>query len=385
MKTAARRVAAMPETIFARMTALAVEHEAVNLGQGFPDFAAPDFVKQAAIEAIAADRNQYAPGNGLAELRCAVADLYHRRYGLDFDPAAEVLVTVGATEAIFAAMLGLLDPGDEVILFDPAYDSYRPAAGFSGATTRSLVLQPPDWRFNARELEALVTPATRLLVLNSPHNPTGKVYSEAELEAIADLCRRHDLVALTDEVYEYLCYDGVCHRPLATYPGMRERTLTVSSFGKSFGVTGWKVGWVLGPADLVASVLKAKQFMTFCGAAPLQAAAVAALQVGGEYFDRLAKEFQQRRDFLCDALTDCGFEVFMPAAGYFVVADIGPLSSANAMDFCERLPREVGVAAIPAGPFYADPAEGRSLVRFAFCKSRPVLEEGVRRLRQHFG
>lgn len=384
MKTAARRVAAMPETIFARMTALAVEHEAVNLGQGFPDFAAPDFVKQAAVEAIAADRNQYAPGSGLPELRCAVADLYRRRYGLEFDPAGEVLVTVGATEAIFAAMLGLLDPGDEVILFDPAYDSYRPAAAFAGATTRSLVLRPPDWCFDPQALEALVTPATRMLVLNSPHNPTGKVCSEAELEAIADLCRCHDLVALTDEVYEYLCYDGVRHRPLATFPGMRERTLTVSSFGKSFGVTGWKVGWALGPAELVASVLKARQFVTFCGATPLQAAAAGALQVGGDYFDRLAHAFQQRRDFLCRALTDCGLEVFVPAAGYFVMTDIAPLGEKDAMAFCERLPCEAGVAAIPAVPFYADPAEGRTLVRFAYCKSWPVLEEGVRRLRQYF-
>lgn len=380
MKQMASRVAMMQPTIFATMTALALEHRAVNLGQGFPDFDPPDFIRDAAVEALRGPFNQYAPGNGHLPLREAISARMTRRYRLDYDPQSEILVTVGATEALFAAMMGLLDPGDEVILFDPAFDSYRPAIEFAGGVPLSCVLHPPHWRLERDALESLISPRTRLLLLNNPQNPNGKVYSDAELELIAELCIRHDLVAVSDEVYEEIRFDGKPYRPLACLPGMRTRTLTISSLAKTFSVTGWKVGWVAGPPQLVEACLRAKQFVTFCGAAPLQIAGAAALGCDDEYFRELAEGYRKRRNFLADVLAQAGFNVLPCQGTYYLMVDITDAGHGDDREFCRWLVEEIGVAAIPASPFYADPAAGRNLVRFAFCKSWEALEEAARRL-----
>ncbi|WP_020677106.1 aminotransferase class I/II-fold pyridoxal phosphate-dependent enzyme [Geopsychrobacter electrodiphilus] len=380
----ALRVASMQPTIFSTMTQLAIKHEAVNLGQGFPDFDPPDFIRDAAIAALRGPYNQYAPGMGHLPLRQALAKRYTQRYHLNYDPQTEILVTVGATEALFATMMGLLDPGDEVILFEPCFDSYHPAIDFAGGVARSCVLRPPDWQFSSNDLENLISPRTKLLLLNSPQNPCGKVFCQEELELIAALCIRHDLIAVTDEVYEFITFDGHPHIPLASLPGMRERTLTISSLAKTFSVTGWKVGWASGPAELIEALLRAKQFITYCGAAPLQMAGAKALESVEEYYLDLAEDYRQRRDFLYAVLRDCGMHVLLSQGTYYLMVDISALGRGDDVAFCRWLTTEVGVAAIPASPFYADPADGQKLVRFAFCKSWPILEEAARRLRQSF-
>ncbi|WP_199177397.1 aminotransferase class I/II-fold pyridoxal phosphate-dependent enzyme [Geothermobacter hydrogeniphilus] len=380
MTRMARRAASLQPTIFTAMTDLANRHRAVNLGQGFPDFAAGEAIKRSAIRAIEKDCNQYAPGNGQPKLREAIAAKLHRQYRLRFDSKRQIAVTVGATEALFAALFGLLDPGDEVILFEPCYDSYRPAIGMAGGVSRPLTLRPPDWHVDLDELERLISPRTRLLLLNSPQNPIGKVFNREELRAIAELCVRHDVIAVTDEVYEHILFEGE-HIPLATLPGMAERTLTISSLAKTFSVTGWKVGWAAGPADLVEALLRVKQFITFCGAAPLQTAAAEALAAGEDFYHRLKEDYRQRRNFLCELLADVGLPPLTPQGTYFVCVDIGDLGRGNDIEFCRDLTERVGVAAIPVSPFCSHPDDGRDLVRFAFCKSWPVLEEAARRLR----
>lgn len=366
-------------TIFAEMSALALATGAINLGQGFPDTDGPQEVADAAVAAIRAGHNQYPPGLGIADLRLTVAEHQKRFYDLDFDPDTEVLITAGATEAIAAVMLSLLEPGDEVVLFEPYYDSHIAGIAMAGAQRRLVTLRPPHYRFDPDELAAAIGPRTRMIVVNSPHNPTGKVFDRGELELIAELCRRHDLLAVTDEVYEHLAYDGE-HIPMATLPGMRERTITVSSGGKTFSFTGWKIGWVCAVPELRDAVTAAKQFLTFVNGAPFQHAIAVGLRLGDAYFDGLRAGLMARRDQLTDGLAAAGFEVYRPAGTYFVTADVRPLGFDDGMALCRRLPELCGVVAVPSVVFYDNEDEGRHLVRFAFCKRPEVLDEAVERL-----
>jgi N-succinyldiaminopimelate aminotransferase len=371
----AERLAGFGTSVFTEMSALAERTGSINLGQGFPDEDGPAAVLDAACAALHAGANQYAPLPGVPALRLAIAEHQRSRYGLEHDPDTEVQVTFGATEAIAAALLGLCDPGDEVLALDPAYDSYAAGAALAGARLRRVPLHPPEWRFDAAELEAAVTDRTRLVLLNSPHNPTGRVLARSELEAVAAVCREHDLIAVTDEVYEHLVFEGE-HVPLATLPGMAERTLTISSIGKTFSVTGWKIGWACGPAELVGAVRGAKQFMTFAGGTPLQHAAAVALGIAEAHGARLAAELKSKRDRLCAGLERAGFEVLRPAGTYFVNADV----SADAVAFCRDLPERAGVVGIPTSVFSTDPERVRTLVRFAFCKREEVIDEAAERL-----
>ncbi len=366
-------------TIFAEMSALALATGAINLGQGFPDTDGPREVADAAVAAIRAGHNQYPPGLGIADLRLAVAEHQKRFYDLDFDPDTEVLITAGATEAIAAVMLSLLEPGDEVVLFEPYYDSHIAGIAMAGAERRLVTLRPPHYRFDPDELAAAIGPRTRMIVVNSPHNPTGKVFDREELELIADLCRQHDLLAVTDEVYEHLAYDGE-HIPLVSLPGMRERTISVSSGGKTFSFTGWKIGWVCAERELRDAVTAAKQFLTFVNGAPFQHAIAVGLRLGDDYFDGLRANLMARRDQLSDGLAAAGFEVYRPAGTYFVTADVRPLGFDDGMALCRRLPELCGVVAVPSVVFYDNEDEGRHLVRFAFCKRPEVLDEAVERL-----
>lgn len=385
----APRLRPFATTVFAEMTALAVEHDAVNLGQGFPDTDGPPAMLEAAREAIAGGLNQYPPGPGMPVLRRAVAADRAARYGQELDPDAQVLVTVGATEAVAAALLALVGPGDEVLLLDPAYDAYPAAVALAGATA---VRVPLVWDSTSREgarlvvdldaVRAAVTPRTRVLLLNSPHNPTGTVLTDAELRALAGLAQEADLVVVTDEVYEHLVFDGRAHTPVATLPGMAERTLSVSSAAKTFNATGWKTGWVCGPADLVAAVRAAKQWMSFVGAAPFQPAVALALGTEQAWVAGLQDSLQAGRDALSAALTDVGFAVHPSEGTYFVTADARPLGVSDATELCRRMPAEIGVAAVPVGVFAADPGPWAHEVRFAFCKRPDVLDEGVARLRR---
>ncbi len=376
----ARRLRRIPPTIFSEMSALAVRTGALNLGQGFPDVDGPSSAIEVAVEALRGGRNQYAPGIGVPELRRAVAAHQARHYGLQVDPDTEVTVTAGATEAIAAAILALVDPGDEVVVLEPFYDSYVATIEMAGGVRRPVTLRAPDFRLDLDELRAAVTERTTVLLLNSPHNPTGAVLTREELEGVAEVAREHDLVVVTDEVYEHLVFDGREHLPLCTLPGMWERTLSISSAGKTFSFTGWKVGWVTGPRDLVLTVMAAKQWLTFTNAAPLQPAVAHALDAEQGFYESLAKELQAKRDLLCAGLSTLDMDVYMPEATYFVNTDVRRYGYADAMEFCLALPEKAGVVAIPAQAFYDDQEEGRHKVRWAFCKEAPVIEEGVRRL-----
>jgi N-succinyldiaminopimelate aminotransferase len=368
-------------TIFAEMSALAVETGAINLGQGFPDEDGPPEVLDAAVDAIRSGRNQYPPGRGVPELRAAIARHQHRWYGLTYDPATEVLVTAGATEAIAAACLALCETGDEVVVLEPTYDSYQASIAMAGATPRFVRLAPPRYRLDVDALAAAVTPRTRLLLVNSPHNPTGTVLDRAELAAIADLAIAHDLVVVTDEVYEHLVFDGLAHVPLATLPGMRDRTVTISSGGKTFNTTGWKVGWITAPAPLVTAVTTAKQFLTYVNGGPFQPAIAAGLDLPDRYFTDLAADLAAKRDTLCAGLEAAGFTVFRPQGTYFVTVDIRPLRpDGDGMAFCRELPHRCGVVAVPNQVFYGEPDAGRHLVRFSFAKRHAVLDDAVARL-----
>ena len=379
MREHAHRLSGVGSTIFAEMSALAVRTGSINLGQGFPVEDGPVAVLDAACAALHAGANQYAPLPGVPALRLAIAEHQRSRYGLEHDPDTEVQVTFGATEAIAAALLGQCDPGDEVVALDPAYDSYAAGAALAGARLRRVPLHPPEWGLDARELAAAVTERTRLVLLNSPHNPTGRVLDFTELELVASACREHDLIAITDEVYEHLVFEGE-HVPLATLPGMAERTLTVSSIGKTFSVTGWKTGWACGPAELVAATRGAKQFMTFAGGTPFQHAAATALAGAEEHGARLAAELKAKRDRICAGLERAGATVLRPAGTYFVNADVRPLGYDDGVAFCRELPERAGVVAIPTSVFSADPERVRSLVRFAFCKREQVIDEAATRL-----
>jgi N-succinyldiaminopimelate aminotransferase len=366
-------------TIFAEMSARAIETGSINLGQGFPDIDGPSVITGAAIEAIRAGRNQYAPGDGAPELRAAIAEHQKRFYGIALDADTEVLVTAGATEAVAAALLAMVDTGDEVIALEPYYDSYAAGVAMAGGIRVPVTVRPPDFRISIDALKAAVTSRTKLILLNTPHNPTGMMLSLSELQAVADVAIEHDLIVVTDEVYEHLVYDGT-HIPLSSLPGMFERTLSISSAGKTFGLTGWKVGWATGPVELVSAVRTTKQFMTFTNAAPFQPAIALGLQLGDSYFQELATSLRRKRDLLCAGLASVGFDVFIPAATYFVTVDIAPLGYSDGLEFCRALPDLAGVVAIPHSVFYDSPGEGRSLVRFAFCKRDEILVEAVERM-----
>jgi N-succinyldiaminopimelate aminotransferase len=373
-------------TIFAEMSALATRTGSVNLGQGFPDTDGPAEMLAAAADALYSGRNQYPPGPGIPELRAAIAVHQKEFWDLAYDPDGEVLVTAGATEAIAASILALCELGDEVVCFEPFYDSYAASIALAGAVLRPVTLRPvgAHYEFDPDELRAAFGPRTRVVLLNSPHNPTGKVFTPAELATIAELCVAHDAVAVTDEVYEHLVFTDAPapHVPLVTLPGMRERTIQISSAGKTFSCTGWKVGWACGPRPLVSAVLRVKQFLTFVNAGPLQPAVAVALGSPREYYERFRTELQDKRDRLCAGLADAGFAVLRSAGTYFVTADITPLGGTDGVEFCRSLPQRCGVVAVPTQVFYDDPKAGRHIVRFAFCKRDEVLDEAVARLRR---
>jgi N-succinyldiaminopimelate aminotransferase len=373
-------LAGMGTTIFAEMSALAVETGSVNLGQGFPDTDGPAEVAEAAAAAVLAGRgNQYPPGPGIPELRMAISVHQKRFYGLDVDPDTEVLVTAGATEAVAAAMLALLEPGDEVIALEPYYDSYAACIAMAGARRVPVTLRPPDFRPDLDALRDAITSRTRLILLNSPHNPTGMVATRDELAAIAALAIEHDLLVVTDEVYEHLVFDGE-HIPIATLPGMRERTVTISSGGKTFSFTGWKIGWVTGTPELVSAVRTAKQFLTYVSGGPFQYAIATGLALPDSFYAGLASGLRRKRDLLATGLRAAGFEVYLPAGTYFITTDIASLGESDGLAFCRSLPERCGVVAVPNVVFYDDQAAGQSQVRFAFCKRDEVLADAAARL-----
>ena len=374
------RMTGFGSTIFAEMTQAALRHDAVNLGQGFPDTDGPQELLEIARESIASGLNQYSPAIGMPVLREAVAAHQDRFYGITVDPDTEVLVTVGATEAIAASILALVEPGEEVVTFEPFYDSYAASIALAGGVRRTVPLRFPDLAVDEAALRAAFGPRTRAVLLNSPHNPTGKVFTRAELELVASLAREHDAVVISDEVYEHLTFDGTKHLPIATLPGMAERTLTISSGGKTFSLTGWKVGWVHGSAELVGAVRAVKQFLTFVGSGPFQPAIAHGLGLPESFFTGFAAEMQGKRDILVEALTGVGLPV-MPCQGtYFVIADAAPLGVTDAVEFCRRMPEDVGVVGVPVSAFCDDTEPVRTLVRFAFCKREEVLREGAARL-----
>jgi len=374
-------------TIFTEMSALALRTGSVNLGQGFPDTDGPAEMLEAAARALREGRNQYPPLMGIPELRAAISAHQKRFYGLEYDPDGEIVVTAGATEAIAAAILGLCEPGDEVVAFEPYYDSYGASIELAQARLRPVTLRPgADGRygFDPDELRAAFSPRTRLVLLNSPHNPTGKVFTRDELSLLAQLCQEHDALVVTDEVYEHLVFSdsSSVHCPIGTLPGMRERTLRISSGGKTFSCTGWKIGWVSAPAALVAAVTRVKQFLTFVNAGPLQPAIAVALSLPDSYFTGFASTLERKRDLLIEGLTVAGFDLHRAEGTYFITTDITALGGADGIEFCLSLPERCGVVAIPAQVFYADPAAGRRIIRFAFCKRDEVLAEAVTRLRR---
>ena len=375
-----RRLGAVGATIFDEMSALATATGAIDLGQGHPDTDGPAVVAEAAVRAIREGHgNQYPPGLGVPQLRAAISEHQRHFYGLEFDPDNEVLVTAGATEAIAAALLALLEPGDEVITFEPFYDSYCACVAMAGATRVPLTLRAPGFRPDLDRLRALITPRTRLLLLNTPHNPTGMVLNEQELSEIAALAVEHDLLVVTDEVYEHLVFAGR-HHPIVAQPGMRERTVSISSAGKTFSFTGWRVGWVTAAAPLVAAVRTAKQHLSFVSAGPFQYAVAAALRLPDSYFDGFRSDLQRKRDLLSEGLRGAGFEVYDPDGTYFITTDIAPFGERDAFGFCRALPERCGVVAVPNSVFYDDPEAGRTQVRFTFCKQDHVLMEAVARL-----
>ncbi|GAA4951994.1 pyridoxal phosphate-dependent aminotransferase [Yinghuangia aomiensis] len=378
-----RRLDGLGTTIFAEMSALAAATGSINLGQGFPDTDGPDAVRELAVEALRGGYNQYAPGPGYPDLRQAIAEHRRRFYGQTFDPDTEVLVTTGATEAIAAALLALVEPGDEVVALEPFYDSYAACIAMAGGVRVGVPLRPPAFGLDVDALRAAITPRTRVLMINTPHNPTGAVLTRAELTAVAELAVAHDLLVITDEVYEHLVFEGE-HIPLATLPGMRERTVTISSAGKTFSFTGWKIGWVCASPELVAAVRTTKQFLTYVSGGPFQPAVAAALRLPDAYFAEFTADMRTKRDILAAGLEAAGLTVYRPRGTYFVTTDITPLGFDDGLDFCRRLPELCGVVAVPEKVFFDDTEEsqkiGRPLVRFAFCKRESVLTEAAERL-----
>jgi N-succinyldiaminopimelate aminotransferase len=377
-----RRLAGLGTTIFAEMSELAIATGSVNLGQGFPDTDGPVEIARAAADAVMSGRgNQYPPGAGIAELRQAIAAHQDRCYGLSVDPDTEVLVTAGATEAIAAALISLVEPGDEVIAFEPYYDSYAACIAMAGGTRVPVTLRAPDFRPDLDALRAAVTERTRLILLNSPHNPTGSVFTRAELTAIAELACERDLLVISDEVYEHMVFDGE-HVPVASLPGMRERTVSISSAAKTFSFTGWKIGWVTGTPELISAVRTVKQFLTYVSGGPFQYAVAQALALPNAYYRSVSADLMVKRDLMCDGLAAAGFEVYRPAGTYFITTDIRPFGTVTGLEFCRKLPYTAGVVAIPSVVFYDNREAGEYQVRFAFCKKEDVLAEALRRLGQ---
>jgi N-succinyldiaminopimelate aminotransferase len=380
MRQLVERLQGLGTTIFAEMSALALRTGSVNLGQGFPDTDGPGSMLEDAVAAIRSGANQYPPGRGIPALRQAIADHQRRYYGFELDPDTQVLVTTGATEAIAAALLAYIEQGDEVVALEPYYDSYAACIAMAGGTRVPVTLRAPDFRLDVDVLRAAVTDRTAALLINSPHNPTGTVLTEDELRAVAELAVEHDLVVITDEVYEHLTFDGAAHRPLASYDGMPERTVSISSAGKTFSVTGWKIGWVTGTPEVVTAVTTTKQFLTYTSGAPFQPAVAAALALGNDYFDGLRASLQAKRDLLCGGLAQLGFGVHVPQGTYFITTDVRPLGFDDGIEFCRMLPDRCGVVAIPHQVFYDNVEAGRPLVRWAFCKQDAVLTEALDRL-----
>ncbi|MEM7117623.1 MAG: methionine aminotransferase [Chloroflexota bacterium] len=380
MSYMASRVADFGTTIFTEMTALARKHEAVNLGQGFPDFAAPDFIKEAARQSIADEVNQYSPANGRLDLRQNLAAKVKRQYDLDIDPNSQINIVHGATEAIFATIMGLVNPGEEVIVIEPYYDSYVPAIKMAGGIPVFYTLHAPDFAIDPDEIGKLFNANTKAIMINTPHNPIGKVYSREELTMLAQLCQEHDVIAVMDEVYEHIVFAGHEHVLMATLTGMADRTVTISSIGKTFSVTGWKTGWTIASPELTTAVFRAHQFITFSTVHPMQHAAATALAADQSYYDDLTAMYQTNRDFLAGVLTDVGLPPIMPAGTYFMMVDISHLGFPNDREFCYYLTKEVGVCAIPPSAFYVDPTDGATIARFAFCKSMDALEAAAERL-----
>ncbi|MFN7923585.1 MAG: aminotransferase class I/II-fold pyridoxal phosphate-dependent enzyme [Bryobacteraceae bacterium] len=367
------------------MTRLAVQHGAVNLAQGFPDFAAPEAIKEAARQAISAEHNQYTITWGSKNLREAIAAYYGRVNGLSLDPEREVTVCCGSTEAMIATLLATTNPGEEVIVFEPYYENYGPDTWLCGAERRLVRLHPPDWSFDREELRRAFNAKTKAIVITNPHNPTGKVFTREELAFIAELCQEHDTLAITDEIYEHILYDGAEHVPVMTLPGMRERTVLVNSMSKTFSVTGWRVGWILAAPDLTDSIRKVHDFLTVNSPAPLQQAAVMALGLGNDFYKGLQEGYRERRDYLLGVLGATGFDPYVPRGAYYVMAGIQRFGAASDLEFARRLLEQGGVAAVPGFSFFEDPANGSGLIRFCFCKKMETLEEAGRRLRAFAG
>jgi aspartate/methionine/tyrosine aminotransferase len=377
-----RRTAHFTESVIREMTRLALRNQAVNLAQGMPDFSTPEELKEAARQAITEDFNQYAITWGAKAFRDAIAAKYRRCYGLDVDPEREITVCCGATESMIASLLAVSDPGDEVIVFEPFYENYGPDAKLSGAVPRLVTLRPPEWTFDPEELRAAFNPRTKAIVLNTPNNPTGKVFSRQELELIANLCQEFNTLAITDEIYEYIVYDGAQHIPIMTIPGMRGRSILVNSMSKTYSVTGWRVGWVLASADLTDSIRKVHDFLTVGAAAPLQQAGVLALSLPDSYYEGLARDYTARRNLILPLLEAAGFHCFVPRGAYYVMTDISGFGFPDDVSFLRHLIRKAGVAAVPGSSFFADPRDGSRLVRFCFCKKYETLELAGRRLGQ---
>jgi aspartate/methionine/tyrosine aminotransferase len=368
------------ESVIREMTRLALEYGAVNLSQGFPDFPAPAEIKRAATEAIAADINQYAITWGAKSLRDAIARKFERTQGVAADPEREITVCCGSTEAMISSMMAIINPGDEVVVFEPFYENYGPDAILSGATPRFVKLRPPDWTFDPAELAAAFGPATKAIILNTPNNPTGKVFERAELEAIRDLCVRWNAFAITDEIYEHMLYDGARHISLASLEGMRERTITINALSKTYSVTGWRVGWAIAPPEVSAAIRKVHDFVTVGAAAPLQEAGAVALEFPASYYERLDREYAARRDTLLGILTRAGFRCFRPRGAYYIMTDISAFGFPDDVAFARYLVKDIGVAAVPGSSFYRDPADGRTQLRFTFCKTEKTFQAAAERL-----
>jgi aspartate/methionine/tyrosine aminotransferase len=373
------------ESVIREMSRLAVIHGAVNLAQGFPDFPAPVDLKQAAIDAINADYNQYPITWGTKPFRDAIAQKYARTYGMDFDPAREITVTCGATEGMIATLLAIANPGDEVVIFEPFYENYHPDTLLCGAERKLVKLHTPDWTFDPDELRRAFSPRTKAIVINTPHNPTGKVFSLAELTYISGLCQEFDALAITDEIYEHITYDGEPHIPIATLPGMRERTVLINSMSKTFSVTGWRVGWVIAPPELSGSVRKVHDFLTVGAATPLQQAGVMALNLPDSYFKGLSAAYEGRRQAALAMLENAGFRCFVPKGAYYAMTDISDFGATNDVDFARYLVEEIGVAAVPGSSFYGNSALGSQQIRFCFCKKYETLTAAGAKLAQLAG
>ena len=375
------RAAGLNESVIREMSRLAIQHRAVNLAQGFPDFAAPEILKQAACDAINADINQYSITWGAKPFRDAIAAKYKRHYDLDFDPEREITVVCGATEGMIAALTGVTNPGDELVVFEPFYENYGPDSVLCGCTRKLVALRPPDWSFDRDELRRAFSARTKAIIINSPNNPTGRVFNREELEFIAQLCQEFDALAVTDEIYEHILYDGAAHIPMMQLPGMRDRTILINSLSKTYSVTGWRVGWVLASPDLTDSVRKVHYFLTVGAAHPLQIAGVTALSQPEDYYTDLAAKYRERRDLLMNILDGVGFRCFRPQGAYYIMADISAFGFADDTAFARYLVEEVGVAAVPGSCFFSDPADGSHIIRFCFPKKYETLSAAADRLR----